>query len=475
MRKTLSSILPRRFSNAGNPGTLPEVNNNNKASESSKNLDEKMKLESSYPFETYRSEQDSLVFRVIPSVDFALRGVVNKLQVLFQIRTGMNEKIQEKRSPVCLCVVLDRSGSMQGGKISQCKKAINLIIDNLIPGDCFSLVVYDTTVESIFTDGLAQHSKEELKQIVNQIQTRDMTNMGDAIIKAEKILLQNQQQDRDQRIYLFSDGRVNSGKYVSHEQILNLVKQTNRKGISITAFGIGEDFDEDLMKKIAEYGQSNYFYIQTDEDIPRFVSAALGAMLNRIGSGATFSARGKNGGVVSKIFNCEDLREGLYIGDIKQSNIKSILIEMDYTPSSTLSSEEILTYRLSFTHQKTKKVVEITGELTIPITDDSSKIHKNEETEVALALQKAAELDEQILNHLESGRVSEAIKTQGLEIEELEKWESVDKTGRISSAVKKAKNSFQSIQKEGNSAKNKKEAKYQRSLKRCDSADFLEL
>lgn len=77
--------------------------------------------------------------------------------------------------------------------------------------------------------------------------------------------------NRVQRIFLFSgkpillillnknwyslinatDGLVNTGK-TQPDDIKKLVAKIRKKGISISSFGIGSDFDEELMKNISE-------------------------------------------------------------------------------------------------------------------------------------------------------------------------------------------------------------------------------
>lgn len=62
------------------------------------------------------------------------------------------------------------------------------------------------------------------------------------------------------------------------------------------------------MKGIAEYGNSNYFYIDEFEKIELYVSAALGSLLGVIGKEATLKVRGKGGGVVKKIYGHDLLK-----------------------------------------------------------------------------------------------------------------------------------------------------------------------
>ena len=56
---------------------------------------------------------------------------------------------QAKRVPLNICIVIDRSGSMEGVKMGNAKKAAKGIIDLLTPEDVVSVVMYDNNVDSI--------------------------------------------------------------------------------------------------------------------------------------------------------------------------------------------------------------------------------------------------------------------------------------------------------------------------------------
>jgi len=59
--------------------------------------------------------------------------------------------------------------------------------------------------------------------------------------------------------FLFSDGLANEG-ITNHDEMNNLVKSIYEKGIKIDTFGIGDDFDSQMMKNIAEYSSGEFFF-----------------------------------------------------------------------------------------------------------------------------------------------------------------------------------------------------------------------
>lgn len=91
------------------------------------------------------------------------------------------------------------------------------------------------------------------------------------------------------RIVLFSDGRVNSG-LTDQGQICARVAAWAEQGITTTTFGIGADFDEPLMRGIAEAGKGRYTFLATAPDIPRLVSKSIHDLLKLYGLQAKVDA-----------------------------------------------------------------------------------------------------------------------------------------------------------------------------------------
>lgn len=60
------------------------------------------------------------------------------------------EEDESVRAPVDIVAVIDRSGSMSGGKLDLVKKTLHIVVTQLTPKDRLSLIVYDDTVDMIF-------------------------------------------------------------------------------------------------------------------------------------------------------------------------------------------------------------------------------------------------------------------------------------------------------------------------------------
>merc|ERR1712048_1099683 len=58
------------------------------------------------------------------------------------------------------------------------------------------------------------------------------------------------------------------------------VEDLREKGTTTAAFGIGSDYDEELMSSIAEVGHSDFFFIQGQEDMEKVVKIATSGFRN---------------------------------------------------------------------------------------------------------------------------------------------------------------------------------------------------
>jgi len=394
---------------------------------------------------------------------------------MLQLKTGRIEDEDVVRPPIELAIVLDKSGSMSGKNLANSKVAIKQVIENLSIVDRVHFVTYSSTVETIFEAGDLS-KKADIYALVDAVEATGCTNMEIGINQAVEILKKSQFQDgRSKRIFLFSDGLVNEG-IKTHAGIFELIDRATADGISTATFGLGTSFDEDLMKGISEHGRSDYFFIENVNQIERFVTAALGALLRRIGSNAILKIRGLNGGIVEKIFN-GDLIKGYFIGDIKQENVQSIIAELKITPTPGMDVEEVMTYSLVFDHQPDGAPIKIEGKLSLQHTeDDALLLAQHPDVEIAHEIQKTADQDLVINDLIEKDQMDEAKRLKRQELERYRELRLTDTTGRIDSLIAKSEAFLSSME---DSKKSKlahlKEAKYQAKMKKFDSADWYKL
>ncbi|KAL6068166.1 VWFA domain-containing protein, variant 2 [Balamuthia mandrillaris] len=289
---------------------------------------------------------------VEPSSTHALRGVVNNVQVLFSVNTGtVEEKEETKRPPINLCVVLDRSGSMDSlHKLENAKKAIKKVIEALGAEDILHLVLYGSQVETLFSNASVgdYQQREVLLKKVDGVRTEGCTNMHAGLSQGASVVKEFSKSGYTNRIFLFSDGLVNEG-ITDKREIYTFISKNiyTEMDIKVSAFGLGSDFDEDLMKNIAEHGSGAYFFIEGSDAIPRFVDFALKGLFKLVGTDGLLRIRGLNGSTVTKIYSHDDLIKPFKFDDLKQEDRRAVVCELQVTPSAQPSGE-VLKWELEY-------------------------------------------------------------------------------------------------------------------------------
>jgi len=374
-----------------------------------------------------------------------LSGLNNTVHVLFEIITTQSAN-KIGRPPFELSIVLDRSGSMDGCALESCKTATEKILDNLAAQDVVHFVTYDDKADVVFSDGNAA-LKECLVPLVRNVKAGGCTNLLEGIETGFKQI--HLDTNCQKRIFLFSDGLVNKGES-KHTVIQTKVAEFHAAGVHTSSLGIGTDYDETLMRNIAEYGRGDYFFINSNTEIERIIDNAISGLISTVGTNALLCVRGCNGALLKKIYHHQDLVKGAQLGDLKEDDTKQIVAEFEFGPTAD-GTQVLAEWSLTWTTKSAEEGVqahEITGQVCIVVTDDRSRAGLvPDKVQVALCVAQTADHDLQVLRLLDDGNIEKAISLQRAHLERLKELQTTlqDENGFFQFTVLAAEQSLEKL------------------------------
>jgi Ca-activated chloride channel family protein len=206
-------------------------------------------------------------------------------------------------------LVLDVSGSMKGDAIVRAREAARALVDKLDANDDFSLVTFSSDAEVKAADGPVGARREQLKKTIEGIVEGGGTNiskgleLGYAQAKTKSI-----PEDAVRVVLLLSDGRANAGT-LGTAAISKLALDAFQDGIQTSSFGLGEDYDGELMSAIGNEGAGGYYYLRNADQIAPALATELDKRLDPVATAVELRVRLKKGVELLAVYGSKRLTD----------------------------------------------------------------------------------------------------------------------------------------------------------------------
>ena len=171
------------------------------------------------------------------------------------------------RKPLNLVMVIDRSGSMSGERIKKVKQSLQMLIEQLSPRDFVSIVSFN---ESATVD-LCQCDNSDMQAVskaIDKICAGGSTNLHGGLMLGYKQAKKNFDKERSNRVILLTDGRANVGT-IDPDEIAGDSKEFNKKGIELSAVGLGHSFNHQLLRQLALAGRGAVHFVDNPEGMQK--------------------------------------------------------------------------------------------------------------------------------------------------------------------------------------------------------------
>ena len=238
------------------------------------------------------------------------------------------------RQPLHLCLVIDRSNSMKGERLEQVKAAALELADQLGPDDRLAVVAFHNRAEVIWplSPGGERH---RLSMRLETLRAEGGTEIYQGLLLGFQELFRARQAGVHSHLILLTDGRT----YGDEDRCRTLADQAREAGIGISAFGIGEDWNDALLDEIAARSGGVSGYIASPGEIRRRFLEHLSGLQDRYAEDVRLMVEPAEGVLVTALYQVapelrvpprEDSR--WYLGALHASRPIQALIEFALPP-----------------------------------------------------------------------------------------------------------------------------------------------
>ena len=325
--------------------------------------------------------------------------------------TGNEKQTEKKRVPLNISLVLDRSGSMSGNAMKFAKDAAKFVVKQLSSEDYLSIVNYDDIVE-VTSPSQQVKNKELLIEKIDKITSRNMTNLSGGTLEGYKQVAGTKKSNYVNRVLLLTDGLANTG--ITNPIQLNKIAsgKFQEEGIALSTFGLGSEYDEDLLTQMAESGRGNYYYIDKADRIPEIFAKELEGLLNVVAQNTAVTIELPSGVKCEKVYGYPHIEENgkitVALNDIFTKEDKVFLLKVKIADSQV--KELNFPVKMDYTDAETFSSKSVTINLTMQETTDTKQIaeHKSKQVEELIALFEATDTFDLILSDVDKNDYSSA-------------------------------------------------------------------
>jgi Ca-activated chloride channel family protein len=316
----------------------------------------------------------------------------------------------EDRLPLNLSLVLDRSGSMAGDKLEYVKQAAQYLAQRLGASDRLSLVSYNHNVNVDIPPEPVVHKDRFLHRIA-ALTASGNTNLSGGWLQGCQLVAESMATRQINRVLLLTDGLANEG-VTDPARLEAMARQKRAEGITTTTMGVGMDFNENLLTRMAAEGGGAFYFIDHPDQAPHIFAEELKDLLNVIGQNLVITLTPSREVRLVRQWNAypaevQGASVHFRLGDLFADELKILLLELSIPALAQLGEAEVALLRFEYDELGAETVTHRTLELPIKVNivseADFAGHAPNEEVVRTALLLRAARAREEAIEHADQG------------------------------------------------------------------------
>jgi Ca-activated chloride channel family protein len=237
--------------------------------------------------------------------------------------------------PLNVCLVLDRSTSMQGARMDTVKIAAIELVRQLRSEDRLSIVLFSDRAEVLLPAG-KRLDRSLLESQIQMIRASGGTEIYQGLEAGLNEVNQNSTRSQINHIILITDGRT----YGDEDQCLQLAGAAAVQGIRITGLGIGTEWNDEFIDELTGRTGGTSFYISRASDIRTFLQNQFTNLKQIFAERVTLDLAVSPGVKLTSAFRLQPesavlpSTSPIRLGSIPKTSKLSVLLELTAPPTS---------------------------------------------------------------------------------------------------------------------------------------------
>ena len=211
-------------------------------------------------------------------------GCTAWLQIGLQTRFAESEMV----APLNMAIVIDRSGSMDtSDKMPYLKQSLRIFVESLNPDDIISIITYSDDAQ-VLVPAQKVGNGYRIRRMIDGIEPGGATNLHAGLMLGFREVNRNYDIRRNNQVILLTDGVANRG-VTDPDRILQDMDQYNHRGIHFSIIGLGLEYNDSLLSRIADEGKGGYMFIDSPKEMDRVFRQHAEELKQRVASDVTIT------------------------------------------------------------------------------------------------------------------------------------------------------------------------------------------
>ncbi len=228
--------------------------------------------------QTRRATYDSLLVETAPltmKIDIQASrtriGLSDAAQLIYLlIEARPPKQLENNQLPLNLCLVIDRSTSMQGERLRSVKTAVDLIVAKLSSEDVISIISFSDRAKVVLPLSDTE-KKHYISSKVRGIEASGGTEIYQGLNAGFQEMQKVSLEEYTNHLILLTDGHT----YGDADQCLDLANRASLKGVGFSAFGIGSEWNDKFLDQLVAPSGGQSGYIETPKHVVDFLSKRI--------------------------------------------------------------------------------------------------------------------------------------------------------------------------------------------------------